>query len=29
MHGAATDNNATQFAQGYDAVIKPYFQSGK
>jgi len=29
MHGAATDNNATQFAQGYDAVLKPYFQSGK
>jgi D-xylose transport system substrate-binding protein len=29
MHGAATDNNATQFAQGYDAVLKPYFRSGK
>jgi D-xylose transport system substrate-binding protein len=29
MHGAATDNNATQFAQGYDAVINPYFSSGK
>jgi D-xylose transport system substrate-binding protein len=29
MHGAATDNNATQFAQGYDAVLKPYFKSGK
>jgi D-xylose transport system substrate-binding protein len=29
MHGAATDNNATQFAQGYDAVIKPYFTSKK
>jgi D-xylose transport system substrate-binding protein len=29
MHGAATDNNATQFAQGYDAVLKPYFSSGK
>ena len=27
MHGAATDNNATQFAQGYDAVLKPYFSS--
>ena len=29
MHGAATDNNATQFAQGYDSVLKPYFKSGK
>ncbi|MGH9016733.1 MAG: sugar ABC transporter substrate-binding protein [Acidimicrobiales bacterium] len=29
MHGAATDNNATLFAQGYDAVLKPYFTSGK
>ncbi len=29
MHGAATDNNATQFAQGYEDVIKPYFQSKK
>jgi D-xylose transport system substrate-binding protein len=29
MHGAATDNNATLFAQGYDAVLKPYFKSGK
>jgi D-xylose transport system substrate-binding protein len=29
MHGAATDNNATLFAQGYDAVLKPYFSSGK
>ena len=29
MHGAATDNNATQFAQGYNAVLKPYFSSGK
>jgi D-xylose transport system substrate-binding protein len=27
MHGAATDNNATQFAAGYDAVLKPYFTS--
>ena len=29
MKGAATDNNATLFAQGYDAVMKPYFSSGK
>jgi D-xylose transport system substrate-binding protein len=29
MRGAATDNNATLFAQGYDAVLKPYFSSGK
>jgi D-xylose transport system substrate-binding protein len=29
MRGAATDNNATLFAQGYDAVMKPYFSSGK
>ena len=29
MHGAATDNNATLFAQGYDAVLQPYFSSGK
>jgi D-xylose transport system substrate-binding protein len=29
MHGAATDNNATLFAQGYDAVLKSYFSSGK
>jgi D-xylose transport system substrate-binding protein len=28
MHGAATDNNATQFAQGYDSVIDPLFKSG-
>jgi D-xylose transport system substrate-binding protein len=28
MHGAATDNNATLFAQGYDAVLKPYFSNG-
>jgi D-xylose transport system substrate-binding protein len=27
MHGAATDNNATQFASGYNAVLKPYFAS--
>ena len=29
MHGAVTDNNATLFADGYDAVLKPYFKSGK
>jgi D-xylose transport system substrate-binding protein len=29
MHGAVTDNNATLFAKGYDAVLKPYFSSGK
>ncbi len=29
MHGATTDNNATLFANGYDAVIDPYFSSGK
>ncbi len=29
MHGAVTDNNATLFAQGYNAVMKPYFSSGK
>jgi D-xylose transport system substrate-binding protein len=29
MHGAATDNNATLFAQGYNAVMKPFFTSGK
>jgi D-xylose transport system substrate-binding protein len=29
MHGAATDNNATLFAQGYDSVIDPYFSDGK
>lgn len=29
MRGAPTDNNATQFAQGYDNVLKPYFASGK
>ncbi len=29
MHGAATDNNATLFAQGYDAVIDPFFKSKK
>lgn len=26
MRGAATDNNATLFAQGYNEVLKPYFQ---
>jgi D-xylose transport system substrate-binding protein len=29
MKGAPTDNNATLFAQGYDAVLKPFFTSGK
>ena len=29
MRGAPTDNNATLFAQGYDAVLKPFFSSGK
>jgi D-xylose transport system substrate-binding protein len=29
MHGAPTDNNATLFAQGYDAVMAPYFADGK
>ena len=29
MHGAPTDNNATLFADGYDAVVAPYFKSGK
>jgi D-xylose transport system substrate-binding protein len=28
MHGALTDNNATLFADGYDAVLKPYFANG-
>lgn len=28
MDGAATDNNATLFAQGYNKVLKPYFDSG-
>jgi D-xylose transport system substrate-binding protein len=28
MHGAATDNNATQFAQGYDGVLNPLFKKG-
>jgi D-xylose transport system substrate-binding protein len=29
MRGAPTDNNATLFAQGYDAVLRPYFRSGR
>jgi D-xylose transport system substrate-binding protein len=29
MRGAPTDNNATLFAQGYDAVLRPYFRSGQ
>jgi D-xylose transport system substrate-binding protein len=29
MRGAATDNNATLFAQGYNAVLKSHFKSGK
>jgi D-xylose transport system substrate-binding protein len=29
MKGAPTDNNATLFAQGYDAVLAPLFSSGK
>jgi D-xylose transport system substrate-binding protein len=29
MKGAATDNNATLFAQGYDAVMAPFFSSKK
>jgi D-xylose transport system substrate-binding protein len=28
MHGAVTDNNATLFADGYDAVLKTYFSNG-
>ena len=28
MRGAPTDNNATLFAQGYDAVLAPYFRAG-
>jgi D-xylose transport system substrate-binding protein len=28
MRGDPTDNNATLFAQGYDAVLAPYFKSG-
>lgn len=29
MRGDPTDNNATLFAQGYDAVLKPFFSSGR
>jgi len=29
MYGAATDNNATLFAQGYNAIMNPFFSSGK
>ncbi len=29
MRGAPTDNNATLFAEGYDGVLKPYFDSGQ
>ncbi len=29
MHGAVTDNNATLFADGYNAVLDPYFASHK
>ena len=29
MYGAPTDNNATLFAQGYNAVMAPFFSSGK
>ncbi len=29
MHGDPTDNNATLFAQGYNAVLASYFASGK
>jgi D-xylose transport system substrate-binding protein len=28
MYGAPTDNNATQFGQGYNAVLNPLFSSG-
>lgn len=28
MYGAPTDNNATLFAQGYNAVMAPYFSNG-
>jgi D-xylose transport system substrate-binding protein len=28
MHGADTDNNATLFADGYDAVLQPFFTKG-
>jgi D-xylose transport system substrate-binding protein len=29
MHGAVTDNNATLFASGYNAVLASYFKDGK
>jgi D-xylose transport system substrate-binding protein len=29
MSGDPSDNNATLFAQGYNAVMKPYFDAGK
>jgi D-xylose transport system substrate-binding protein len=29
MRGDPTDNNATLFAQGYNAVLAPFFKSGK
>jgi D-xylose transport system substrate-binding protein len=29
MDGAATDNNATLFANGYNGVLKPHFDSGE
>jgi D-xylose transport system substrate-binding protein len=29
MDGDATDNNATLFAQGYNGVLKPHFDSGE
>ncbi|HEV2450831.1 MAG TPA: substrate-binding domain-containing protein [Streptosporangiaceae bacterium] len=29
MKGAPTDNNATLFAQGYEAVMAPFFSAGK
>jgi D-xylose transport system substrate-binding protein len=29
MRGAPTDNNATLFADGYDAVLAPFFKSGQ
>ena len=29
MRGAPTDNNATLFAQGYNAVLAPFFKSGQ
>jgi D-xylose transport system substrate-binding protein len=29
MYGASTDNNATLFGQGYNAVMAPFFSAGK